>query len=535
MQKKLRTLVALLLLSVMATAQITFQRTYGGLTADEGFFATPTSDGGFILAGNTASYGAGQEDAWLLKTDASGNVLWTKAYGGSAHESISYVTQLADHSYVFCGETFSYGVGNGDAFLAKSDSTGNLLWFKTYGKSSYDIAYSLQPTPDGGFIVCGLVEESTAFDYDAFLVKTDANGDTAWTRIIGGPGVDHAVSVINTSDGGYMFSGKVLSYGAGYCDYYLVKTNALGDTLWTNIVGGAGWDEGMSVKEVPGGGYIVCGGGNSFGSLDYDYQLLRLDASGAVQWMKTYGGQKVESSYCLALMHDGGYAFTGYTETYGPGHSQRNAYNIPPQTLGTDSANMLVVRTDASGDTLWSMTYGGAKKEESFFITELADHGLLVAGYSSSFGPDSDKVFLVRTDSMGFTGCSERRAHPNMTSVTPTETHVASPMRRGMTVSSVTPATASPTPTQNFVCLTTGETPQPETEVFQLFPNPADDEFFISGMTAGEHRISISDISGRIMRKLVVQNGQPVSLRGLDAGIYFVCVDEGVMQKVVKR
>jgi len=526
-------LLFFILLPLFSPAQTGFQRTYGGPVSDQGFFAAPTNDGGFIVAGHAGSYGAGAEDAWLLKTAGDGSLQWSQAYGGTAHESVAFVTQLPDGSYVFCGETFSYGAGNGDAFMAKTDQSGALQWFKTYGEVNYDIAYSLQPTPDGGYVLCGLVE-SAPLNYDAFLVKTDANGDTLWTRVYGGPGIDHGVTVINTSDGGFLFSGKMLSYGAGSCDIYLVKTDANGDTLWTNIVGGPGWDEGMSVREIPGGGYAVCGGGNSYGSGDYDFYLLKLFNNGAVDWMKTYGGVKVETSYCLQLTHDGGFVFNGYTETFGPGHAQRLAQNEIPEPLGTDSANVFLIRTDANGDTLWCMTYGGLKKEESFYVAQLPDRGFAITGYSSSFG-DSDNVYLVRTDSMGWSGCHERRAHPDVSSVTPVQTNAPSAITRGMQTGTHQPVATPVSSGTTLNCLTTSAPEMPGEKTIRIFPNPAEDFFQLGGLENGMHEIQLLDLSGRELSRVRQGGNAPVSLEGIARGIYFVRVDGKVAGMVVKK
>ncbi|MGL4596123.1 MAG: hypothetical protein ACRCYO_01265, partial [Bacteroidia bacterium] len=325
----------LLFLSLFTTISAqTFQLHYGGFRDEAIYGMNACNDGGFILVGSSETTSNGAEDALLIRTDAAGQMQWSKAYGGPQTENAFFAQQMPDNGFVVCGETFSNGQ-NGEAFLVRTDALGNLIWFKTYGDSGYDIAYSCAPTNNGGFIIAGLTERNSAFNYEAFLICTDANGDTLWTKTYGGPSIDHAVSVIQTSDHGFIFSGKCMSFGAGISDVWIMKTDSIGTPQWSTVSGGAGWDEGMSILETA-NGYVVCGGTNSSGAGDYDYLLLQFDFNGNRIWAKTYGGSRVEASYNVRQTPDGGFAFAGYTETFGPGHNQRLGNSNLPYVLGTD-------------------------------------------------------------------------------------------------------------------------------------------------------------------------------------------------------
>jgi len=207
---------------------ISFAKTFGGSDYDRVYSVQQTSDGGYIVAGYTRSFGAGGYDVFLLKTDASGNLRWAKTFGGSDWEGASSVQQTSDGGYIVAGYTYSFGAG-GDAFLLKTDASGNLQWAKTFGGSDYEFAFSVQQTSDGGYIVAGGTYSFGAGSYDVFLLKTDASGNLQWAKTFGEGSGDVAFSVQQTSDGGYIVAGWTWSFGAGYEDVFLLKTDANGN------------------------------------------------------------------------------------------------------------------------------------------------------------------------------------------------------------------------------------------------------------------------------------------------------------------
>jgi RHS repeat-associated protein len=185
-----------------------------------------TSDGGYIVAGNTSSYGAGGSDAWLIKTDASGNQQWSKTFGGASTDGARSVCQTSDSGYILAGPTASYGAGNYDFRLIKTDASGNQQWSKTFGGTSDDDAKSVCQTSDGGYIVAGNTSSYGAGAGDAWLIKTDAGGSQQWNHTFGGISSDDANSVCQTSDGGYVFAGYAVS------DMWLVEVGPVVITLY---------------------------------------------------------------------------------------------------------------------------------------------------------------------------------------------------------------------------------------------------------------------------------------------------------------
>ncbi|NQS97598.1 MAG: right-handed parallel beta-helix repeat-containing protein, partial [candidate division Zixibacteria bacterium] len=211
-------------------------QTFGGSSGDVGKSVQQTSDGGYIIAGYTYSYGAGYADVYLIKTDANGNETWSQTFGGSESDRGNSVQQTADGGYVIAGYTSSYGAGGNDVYLIKTDENGNETWSQTIGGSDFEKAYSVQQTADGGYIIAGYTSSYGAGGYDAYLIKTDTSGNEQWSQTFGGSDNDFGYSVQQTSDGGYIITGRTESYGAGSYDVYLIRVDS---ETPTNTLSGA--------------------------------------------------------------------------------------------------------------------------------------------------------------------------------------------------------------------------------------------------------------------------------------------------------
>jgi len=281
----MKTLTVIVLLSVatLTLAQppdTLWTRTYGGTNDDYAYSVRQTTDGGYIVAGWTDSFGAGSDDFYLVKTNNQGDTLWTRTYGGSEVEEAYSVQQTLDGGYIVAGTTNSFGAGTDDFYLVKTNSQGDTLWTRTYGGSAHDIAYSVQQTADGGYIVAGYTSSFGADD-DFYLVKTNSQGDTLWTLTYGGVEDDWTYSVQQTTDGGYIVAG--VTHCAGNLNSYLVKTDSQGDTLWTCTYGGSSPDYACSVQQTSDGGYVVAGYTESFGAGNYDFYLVKLGAESSAE------------------------------------------------------------------------------------------------------------------------------------------------------------------------------------------------------------------------------------------------------------
>jgi predicted secreted protein len=347
-----------------------------------------TGDGGYIVSGRTSSVGAGNFDAWLVKVDASGNVQWNKTWGGSQDDRVQDMVITSDGGYALCCLANSFGAGSADFWLIKTDANGNVQWNKTYGGIGSDTPFWITQTIDGGYAMLGNTNSSGAGGTDFWLIKTDAAGTMQWNKTYGGAGADNGYQIVKATDGGFTLLGVTASFGAGGSDVWLIKTDAAGIMQWNKTYGGSTYDGGMAVVQTPDGGYTVAALTNSFGAGGMDAWLIRTDASGNMQWNRTYGGSATD--YALHMVQttvDGGYIVAGYTASIGAG--------------GQDA---WLIRTDASGNMLWSRTFGGVNNEVAWSLAPTSDGGYIVAAMSESLGFGVSGVadmFLVKTDGYG--------------------------------------------------------------------------------------------------------------------------------------
>jgi predicted secreted protein len=364
-----------------------WNKTYGGTDQDIPYSVVQTSDGGYALAGPTYSFGVGSWDFWLVKTDSSGNMQWNKTYGGAYADYAYHMTNTSDGGYVIAGDTNSFGSGSNDIWLVKTDSTGNMQWNKTYGRTDPDNAASqtwVIQTDDGGYAIASDTRNFGSGSFDMWLVKTDASGNMQWNKTYGGTNPDLAFSVVQTDDGGYAIAGRTESFGAGYRDMWLVKTDSTGNMQWNKTYGGTGYEDAQSVVQASDGGYAIAGLTVSFGAGSGDTWLVKTDASGNMQWNKTYGGTNWDMATFISQTSDAGYIMLGCTSSFGAGDN-----------------DFWLVKTDAGGNVQWNKTYGGANYDAGSSLVQTYDGGYVLAGMTSSFGAGSYDFWLVKTDAAG--------------------------------------------------------------------------------------------------------------------------------------
>jgi len=308
-----------------ANGNLQWTKTIGGPESEWGKSLIQTSDGGYAIAGFTTSFGAGKEDVYVVKLDANGNLQWTKTIGGPEYDWGNSLIQTSDGGYVIAGYTTSFGAGKADVYLVKLDAKGNLQWTKTIGGPEGEAGFSLIQTSDDGYAIAGIIisfdlEEGDIYD-DVYVVKLDANGNLQWTKTIGGESWDWGYSLLQTSDGGYAIAGSTQSFGAGLSDAYLVKLDANGNLQWTKTIGGPKSESGRSLIQTSDGGYAIAGYTKSFGAGEDDVYVVKLDANGNLQWTKTIGGPDSEEGVYLIQTSDGGYAIAGTTRSFGAGET----------------------------------------------------------------------------------------------------------------------------------------------------------------------------------------------------------------------
>ena len=297
------------------------------------------------------------------------------------------VKQSNDGGYIICGFCNNQNNNSDDLYLIKTDSNGDTLWTKVYGGGNSERGYSVQQTIDGGYIACGGTT-------DIFLLKTNANGVEQWNQNFGGTGTDRGYSVQQTADGGYIVCGGTNSNTTGPwdSDVYLIKTDGNGLEQWSKTFGGVSNDLGRSVKETTDGGYIISGVTESFNTLNlngaYSLYLLKTDANGTEQWNQSYGDSLVEGS-SVQQTSDGGYVASGTRQS--PGNSQSDIY---------------LLKTDGNGVEQWSQIIGSKDYNETGnSVNQTLDGGYVVTGkkqFLNDYGIDEySDIYLIKTDANG--------------------------------------------------------------------------------------------------------------------------------------
>jgi hypothetical protein len=296
-----------------------WEKAIGDSGNDYGVTIKPTSDGGFIIAGWTDSYGRG-DDVLLLKTDANGNKQWSTAFGGALEDRGMGVVQTNDGGYAICGWTYSAGTADRAIWLIKTNTTGSMTWNETFGGSDSDYGYGLVQSRDGGLVFTGAVASSpTIGDRDVALIKTDANGKQLFYKTYGGAKSDYGQEVVETSDGGFFITGWTWSFGAGDKDVYVVKTDGNGNKAWANTYGGLYAEHGYSGRQTSDGGYVVTGDTIVTNGSYEDAYVVKIDSTGSLLWNATLGGAKCDAGYSIKQTSDDGYIIAGETHSSGAG------------------------------------------------------------------------------------------------------------------------------------------------------------------------------------------------------------------------
>jgi len=301
---------------------------YGGSQNEVFSSIQQTSDGGYIVSGYTTSFTYGNSDIAIYRLNSLGNKVWFKHYGGSSVENGTSIQQTSDGGYVVAGDTHSYTYGNGDFAIYKLDSSGNKIWFKHYGGAGDDKGRSIQQTSDGGYIVAGYTLSYTNGGYDFAIYKLDSNGNKVWFKHYGGANSDTSKTIQQTSDGGYIVAGQTKSYTNGGYDFAIYKLNSNGNKVWFKHYGGTSDDWVNSIQQTSDGGYVVSGNTESYTYGLEDFGIYKLNSSGNKIWFKHYGGTNEDVANSIQQTSDGGYIVSGNTESYTYGMNDIALYKL---------------------------------------------------------------------------------------------------------------------------------------------------------------------------------------------------------------
>ncbi|MFX0207338.1 MAG: hypothetical protein ACFFDT_15225, partial [Candidatus Hodarchaeota archaeon] len=346
---------------------------------DYSYSVISSSDGGYVLAGYSYSYGAGESDLWLVKTNAHGQEEWNQAFGGSGREFGSSVIETSLTGYIVLGGTESYGAGDYDLWLLKINTAGQVEWNRTIGGLGAEYAFSVIGSSDGGFVLAGRTESYGAGGTDMWLVKTDTFGRVEWNRTFGGLTDDDASYVLATTDGGYVLVGGTDSYGAGDMDVWLVRTNTNGDIEWNQTIGGLREDRANAIISTFDGGFVLAGLTQSYGVGGRDVWLIKTNGTGYPEWNQTFGGNGHDTADSILRTPEGGYLLVGRTESFGAGKT-----------------DMWLIETTPTGQLERNQTFGGAEEEAAYSIIATVDGGYVVVGRTASYSVGLSDTWLIK-------------------------------------------------------------------------------------------------------------------------------------------
>lgn len=516
---------------------IQWQNTIGGSDNDYLNSIQQTTDGGYILGGISYSNISGDKtensngygDYWIIKTDSFGNIQWQNTIGGSGGDALYYIHQTTDAGYILGGLSASNISGDKsennwdtlcnpncsfDYWIVNTDTLGNIQWQNTIGGSNYDYLYYIQQTVDGGYIlggaswsnVSGDKTENSNGDSDYWIVKTDSLGNLQWQNTIGGNGVDMLSSIQQTADGGYILGGYSLSNisgdktenNIGGYDYWIVKTDSAGNIQWQNTIGGINYDYLHSVQQTSDGGYALGGYSqsnisgdkteNSIGAFGSpDYWIVKTDSLGNIQWQNTVGGSDWDELHSIQQTADGGYILGGYSNSNISGDKTEN--NI-------GNADFWIIKTDSVGNIQWQNTIGGSNADRLYSIQQTTNGGYIVGGWSNSNISGDKTENNIDTSFICVPYCTYDYWIIKLYPDTITSTFNIQNSEFNISI--------SPNPTSNFIY------------------------FNKENLTA-----EIFDLTGR---KLVHQKikGKQLDIRNFSDGIYFVKVKDGNAEKTFK-
>ncbi len=367
-----------------AEETLTWDKTFGGSDRDVALSIIQTEDGGYAISGYTRSKGKGKADAWAIKLDEWGNMVWDKTFGLSDNDVAFSIIQTEDGGYAISGYTIFKNIGEADFYIIILDEKGNKLWNKTFFESNWDCAYSIIQTKDEGYVISGYTWSKGAGKADAWVIKLDNKGNMVWNKTFGGSENDEAHSIIQTKDGYYIIVGTTQSKGAGEWDTWIIKLDEQGNMEWDKTFGGSDDDCAYSIIQTEDGGYAISGYTRSKGKGKTDAWVIKLNNKGNMVWNKTFGGYDNDIARSIIQTEDGDYVIVGETQSKGAG--EWDAW---------------IIKLDKQGNIEWDKTIGGSSWDSILSIIQTEDGDYVVAGWTMSKGAGEADAWVIKLDEKG--------------------------------------------------------------------------------------------------------------------------------------
>lgn len=527
-------LLSTCLVITKAYCQFNFQQLIGGTGNDRAQTIFNTYDNGYIVNGASLSFGAGNADATLIKTDNQGLVIWSFAYGTIDYDNSEFALETFDRKIVCAGRSNIQAGLPSSAFIFKTDSAGQLLWSKFFGGISDDDLVQIIETSDNGYAAIGYTKSQSSGLSDILLIRTNINGDTLFIKSYGTAEDETGLSIIQLPDNGFVIAGRQRTSTGGQlvADGLLLRTDDSGNLLWTKQYGDLGWEEITSIKLLTDNGYILSGSTSSFNSGNYDILLMKTDSDGNVQWTKTFGGGYTDAGYDIHVNADKSIVISGYTESLGYGHLR-----------GNDSTNIFLMKTSENGELLWMEVYGDGLQDEGYRSAKSNDGGYLISGFTTNYlFNDGTQMLFIKTDSMGLSGCHEMNVTPDDSLITMPVQSVNFNQLSGLPVNTFLFTKTTFTPNEDDACLFSTVNYNINDKKLKVYPNPFSSQIEISfdSPISLNEELQISDICGKIIKSFhIFSSPYLFDTSELARGIYIISLkyfnNSGKSMLVVKN
>lgn len=377
MKKINLTILHLFVIITCIYPQEKFHRIYESEHQDWGWDLIRTVDEGFAIVGQTSE---SISNVRIIKTNSIGDILFNRTYGGIEADYGYAIRQTSDSGFIISGQTSSYGAGQYDIYLIRIDNIGDTIWTKTFGGIETDGGGQVEITSDGGFIISGFTYSYGPNWGNVYLIKTDSMGNTLWSKTPTlSSGACFATDLIETSDGGYLITGNTTDNQA-----FLIKTNSSGDNVWsqTYTLPYSYGTSGESVIETLDGNYLIVGSAYSYSSYS-DVLLIKTDLTGDIIWTKTFGDNMYDYGTSVQNTVDSGYIVTGSIDNM-------NSYDI----------DIYLINTNSQGDPIWTKTYNLQEHERAYSVKQTPDKGYCITGYTEN-SSGKQQIFLLKVDNLG--------------------------------------------------------------------------------------------------------------------------------------
>lgn len=513
--KKALFLLLVGLFTITCYSQLKFQKVYGGDGAFEGQSVVATKDSGYVILGHTTKTSTTKSIVFLMKINKNGDVQWSKTYAVLANDVVRYFALTQDSGFVISGYATDQ-FGTVSPLLMKTTSTGDLQWSRILYNSSSAYIFCAQQLQNGGYILAGY-GQSSGNGLDGTLIKTDSVGSILWQKFYGNAMTDAFDYVCELPDGSLIASGWTFNAELGTNDSWLLKADGNGNIQWSKAYGGP-TDDGLQVV-IPSvsGGFLA--GGNTHSVGGGKISLLKTNSSGDLLWSKAYGGFNVEAA-AASMVEDknGSFAVIGQTSSFGPSGN-----------------NIFFLKADSLGSVLAFRVYGGTGSEDGRAIRKTLDNGYVLVGWSESFAGKGHDVYVIKTDSVGRSGCNDTTASPAVTTLWPTPSYhgVATFQRRDSVAKQDTVSLLGTTLCSSAVLAVTGgesmnDVPR-QMDMSQNFPNPFNPStsLNIDVPIGGFVRVLIFNEIGQLVDRLVQTELGPGrhrvewTPRNISSGTYF--------------